>query len=276
MVRHLSVLAALVLAQASAARAQDPSVFAGVAGATLLDSGAIIVSGAGPFDREESFEYLKRPDGGHVLLNTITAANGAYRVRARFDLDADWRSTSANGIGLYDGKPVSIAMRREGDSVKIAVRPADPAQGGPSSDPVAVCAPDCFINMSPSITSMFVMTRHYDFARGGGQLFRWTGQDLDRVRTLSGGTAALTFKGVVVAPRAAGGTLDARHFTFIETMPNPAGGTYSLDFDLWTDTAHKPLGFRIRFSGGAPAGVVGWRRGYEDVRAALLAALSGE
>jgi hypothetical protein len=278
MLRHFSVIAALLLAQTSAAQAQDPSVFAGVAGATLIDSGAMLVSGAGPFDREEGFEYLKRPDGGYVLLNTITAANGAYRVRARFNLDAQWRSTSAHGIGLYEGKPVNIAMRRDGDTVKIAVRPADPAQGGPSSDPVAQCAPDCFINMSPSITSMFVMTRHYDFARGGGQLFRWTGQDLDRVRTLSGGTAALTFKGNISLPRATGGTLTARHFTFIETMPNtgpnPAGGTYSLDFDLWTDTAHKPLGFRIRFSGGAPAGVVGWRTGYEDVRARLLAALS--
>jgi hypothetical protein len=264
--------AILVLALAAGpVCAGEPSVYAGLSGARLLDSGAMVVASGGPFDREESFEYLARPEGGFVLLNTITAGNGAYRVRARFDLDSAWRSQAAYGIGLYDGKPVDIAMRREGAEVKIAVRPREPALGGVSSDPVAVCDPDCFINMSPSITSMFVMTRHYDFAKGGTQTFRWTGQDLDRVRTLSGGTATLAFKGEIEATRGDGEPLKVRHFTFVETMPNPAGGTYSLDFDLWTDVEHKPLGFRIRFSGGNPSGVVGWRKGLEDVRAGVVA-----
>jgi hypothetical protein len=262
-------IAGALLVTCSAGQAAEPSVYAGVAGATLIDSGAMLVAAGGPFTREESFEYLKRPDGGFVLLNTITAANGSYRVQARFDLDAQWRSENAYGIGLYDGKPVDVVMQPVGKQVKISVRPRDAALGGPSSDPVAACDPDCFINMSPSITSMFVMTRHYDFARGGTQVFRWTGQDLDKVRTLSGGTAALIFKREVVAARTGGGTLAVRHFTFVETMPNPAGGTYSLDFDLWTDTAHRPMGFRIRFSGGSPSGVVGWRKGFEDMQAAL-------
>ena len=118
---------------------------------------------------------------------------------------------------------------------------------------------------------MFVMTRHYDFAKGGAQTFRWTGQDLDRVRTLSGGTAALSLKGETEVSRVGGTVLKVRHFTFVETMPNPAGGTYSLDFDLWTDVEHRPLGFRIRFSGGNPSGVVGWRQGFEELRATLTA-----
>jgi hypothetical protein len=264
-----AVAFAAVVGVGAAQAADEPSIYAGVAGAKLIDSGAMVVAAGGPFDREESFEYLQRPDGGYVLLNTITAASGAYRVQARFDLDAKWRSESAYGIGLYEGKPVDIAMKAAGKQVKIAVRPRDAAKGGLTSDPVAVCDPDCFINMSPSITSMFVMTRHYDFAKGGAQTFRWTGQDLDRVRTLSGGTATLSFKGEVEAARA-GGPLKVRHFTFLETMPNPSGGTYSLDFDLWTDLDHKPLGFRIRFSGGNPSGVVGWRKGFEDVRTALV------
>ncbi|WP_439532765.1 hypothetical protein [Polymorphobacter sp.] len=264
----ITVFATLGLA--AAVGAADLSVYAGLSGATLLDSGSMVVAAGGPSAREEAFEYLQRPDGGHVLLNTITAADGKYRVQARFDLDKDWRSENAYGIGLYDGKPVDVVMRLAGREVKISVRPRDAALGGLSSDPVAVCDPDCFINMSPSITSMFVMTRHYDFARGGAQTFRWTGQDLDRVRTLSGGTATLSFKGEVAATRAGGASMAVRHFTFVERMPDPKGGTYSLNFDMWTDTEHRPLGFKIVFNGGNPSGVVGWRKGYEDVRAVLI------
>lgn len=264
-------LAALFFAAAvSPMHAAEPSAYAGLSGATLIDGGAIVVTGGGPFDRTEMFEYLQRPDGGFVLLNTITAANGAYRVQARFDLDSQWRSQSAHGVGLYDGKPVDLAMRVEGKQVKIEVRPRDAAQGGPSSDPVATCDPACFVNMSPSITAMFVMTRHYDFAKGGEQEFQWAGQDLDRVRTLSGGKARLVFRDERNVPRASGESVKVRHFTFVETLPNPAGGTYSLDFDLWADVGHRPVGFRIRFSGGNPSGVVGWRQGWEDVRAAVI------
>lgn len=264
------LIAALLATSIGCASAAEPPVYAGLAGAKPLDAGVMVVTGGGPFDRTETFEYLQRPDGGFVLLNAITAANGAYRVQARFDLDRAWRSESAHGIGLYDGKPVDLAMRVEGNSVKISVRPRDAAQGGLSSDPVATCDPSCFVNMSPSITAMFVMTRHYDFARGGEQEFQWAGQDLDRVRTLSGGKARLVYRGEKDATRA-GAAIKMRHFTFVETLPNPAGGTYSLDFDLWTDSEHRPVGFRIRFSGGNPSGVVGWRQGWEDVRAALIA-----
>lgn len=263
-------MALLFAASVSLAQAGEPSVYAGVSGAKLIDSGAIDVTGGGPFDRTEMFEYLARPDGGFVLLNTITAANGAYRVQARFDLNSAWKSESAFGVGLYDGKPVDLSMRVEGKQVKIAVRPRDAAAGGPSSDPVATCDPACFVNMSPSITAMFVMTRHYDFARGGEQEFQWAGQDLDRVRTLSGGKARLVFRDEKDITRAGGAAVKMRHFTFVETLPNPAGGTYSLDFDLWTDGEHRPVGFRIRFSGGNPSGVVGWRQGWEDVRAAVI------
>lgn len=227
----------------------------------------MVVGNGGEFGREEVFEYLTRPGGGYVLLNTITAGSGAYRLRARFDLDADWQSESAAGIGLYKGEPVAVVMRRDGDEVKISVR--SEKAGGYSSDPVAACVPDCFINMSPSITSMFVMTRHYDFEKGGAQVFHWTGQDLDKVRTLSGGTAALIFVGDVPVTRAGGEVLALRHFQFVETLPNPAGGTYSLQFEMWTDVMHRPMGFRIKFSGEKPSFVVGWRQGFEDVRAAV-------
>jgi hypothetical protein len=275
MPRPLIVLLALAsAAHASAAPAAPASpVYAGVSGATLLDSGTMRVEAAGPFGRVESFEYLTRPDGGHVLLNSITALGGGYRLQGRFDLDKSWRSQSAQGIGLYQGTPVSVALSANGPKVDIRVRPHGAGQGGPRIDATAACDPDCFIDMAPSILPMFVMTRHYDFARGGPQTFRWAGQDLQQPRTLGGGIAALSLKAETQAARAGGGRLAVRHFTFVETMPlpGPKPGSFSLNFDLWTDTDHRPLGYRVFLPNGDPAGLIGWRTGYEDIRAALIA-----
>lgn len=258
--RLLSILT--LLAQTS--RAAEPPFYSGVAGATVLDSGAMIVAG-GASAREESFEYVRRPDGGVTLLNTITAADGKYRVQARFDYDAAWESVRADGVGLYDGKTVNIAMRRLDKTVAI-----DVTGGGATMHPVAACDPSCFINMSPSATSMFVMTRHYDFKSGGEQEFRWAGQDLDRVRTLSGGLARLTYRNDLKIKRASGEELMLRHFTFVELLPAPDGSTYRLNFDLWTDDAHRPYGFRVVVPGGSARGTLAIRKGYEDVQAQIL------
>lgn len=249
-----------------------PSTYAGVAGATVLDSGTMVVTGTPAFSREEGFEYLQRSDGGFTLLNTITAADGRFRGRARFDLDAEWRSLSASGLGLYDGVPIESHMERVGPEVKIQVHSI--AEGADVHlSPTAVCEPDCFINMSPSAVAMFVMTRHYDFERGGIQTFQWAGQDLDQVRTLSGGKANLNYQGEkdvlrAALPGAVNENLVVRHFTFVEELPLPNGGVFKLDFDLWTDTEHWPLGFRVR-TPGTDSATIGFRKGWDDVRSQL-------
>jgi hypothetical protein len=251
------------------ALADHPSTYAGVAGATVLDSGVMVVTGNPAFAREEAFEYVRRPDGGITLLNTISAGNGSFRVRARFDLDADWQSLSASGLGLYDGVPVASYMERAGDQVDIQVHSLN-EDGGIHLSPTAVCDPDCFINMSPSSVAMFVMTRHYDLEKGGVQTFQWAGQDLDRVRTLSGGKANLIYQGEqtvkrAVLPDAEAETVTLRHFTFVEELPMANGGVFKLDFDLWTDLDHRPLGFQVKTPGTGSA-TLGFRRGWEDVR----------
>lgn len=249
---------------------EDVTTFAGVTGATVIDSGVIVVESTPDFAREESFEYVRRPDGGVTLLNTINMTDGRFRVRARFDLDENWNSLTASGRGLYDGVPVDSRMERAEKVVEIQVHGE-----GVHLTPTAVCDPDCFINMSPTSLPMFVMTRHYDLEKGGPQLFRWTGQDLDRVRTLSGGTAELTYKGDKILARAAlpgaeGQSVTIRHFTFVESLPLPDGGRFKLDFDLWTDDEHRPLGFRVKTPGMSGPGTIGFRQGWFDVRDQLV------
>lgn len=250
-----------------------PPTYAGVAGAKVLDSGVMVVTGNPAFAREEGFEYIQRPDGGFTLLNTITSADGRFRGRARFDLDENWRSLTASGLGLYDGIPIESYMERVGHQVDIQVRSMS-EEDGVQLNPKAICDSNCFINMSPSAVAMFVMTRHYDFERGGVQTFQWAGQDLDQVRTLSGGKANLNYQGEQNVLRAAlpgvnNDTVSIRHFTFVEELPLPGGGVFKLDFDLWTDTDHWPLGFRVRTPGTASA-TVGFRKGWDDVRVQLI------
>lgn len=249
--------------------ADHPSTYAGVAGAKVLDSGVMVVTGNPDFAREEAFEYVQRPDGGITLLNTISAGNGSFRVRARFDLDADWQSLSASGLGLYAGVPVVSYMERVGSQVEIQVHSLNEGDGVHLTSE-AVCDPDCFINMSPSSVAMFVMTRHYDLEKGGVQTFQWAGQDLDKVRTLSGGKANLVYQGEQAVKRAAlpeaeAETVTLRHFTFVEELPMPNGGVFKLDFDLWTDLDHWPMGFQVRTPGTAGA-TLGFRKGWDDVR----------
>jgi len=263
------LLISLVGSSTAAAAQQGSPTFAGVKGAIMIDSGVMVVESTPDFAREESFEYLRRPDGGVTLLNSITMKDGRYRVRARFDMDKDWKSLNATGRGLYDGVPVDSRMERKGKVVEIQVR-----GDGVALNPTAVCDPDCFINMSPTSLPMFVMTRHYDLEMGGPQLFRWTGQDLDRVRTLSGGTAELTYQGEqtlnrAVLPGRPRKMVTVRHFTFVESLPLPDGGRFKLDFDLWTDTEHRPLGFRVT-TPGLTGGTVGFRKAWSDVRVQLV------
>jgi hypothetical protein len=261
-VRWVLLLAALTLPSAIAA--SEPSLYTGVAGAKVIDSGVFVVS-SGSGAREETFEYVQRPDGGFTLVNSITAANGGYRVNGRFDYDAQWNATAAYGTGIYDGVPVAIALERSGGKVAITV-----AGRGKRSRSVSACAPSCLIDMAPSINPMFVMTRHYDFAAGGEQEFLWAGQDLNKPSSLTDDHVQIAFKDEAVVTRTGAEQMKLRHFYFLENIPQPNGQMFRLAFDLWTDREHRPVAFRVRPPGSSAVGTVGVRKGFEEVRSQIL------
>jgi hypothetical protein len=252
-------------AAAAPASVDADVAYAGVAGASVVDRGTLVVTSVAGPGREATFEFVRRPDGGTVVLESITAADGRYRLQARFDYDAAWRAESARGIGLYDGKPVRIDLRRDGDRARVAVD-----GDGVRLRPVAACR-DCFLNLSPSALAMFVMTQHYDHSKGGAQQFTWAAQDLDRPRTLDGGRDDVTYRGEVALPRAGGTSATLRHYTFVERNPLPDGRAFVLNMDLWTDGELRPIAFRARIPSLARTGTIGVRVGYEDLRDALSA-----
>jgi hypothetical protein len=244
--------------------AADPSLYTAIAGAKVIDSGVFVVAnGAGA--REETFEYVQRPDGGFTLLNSITAASGSYRVNGRFDYDAQWNATGAHGNGFYDGVPVAISLERNAREVAINVT----GKGRPirSSAP---CLPSCLIDMAPSINPMFVMTRHYDFAAGGEQEFLWAAQDLTKQNSTRDDRVQIVFKEEATVTRAGGEPMQLRHFYFLENIPQPAGQMFRLTFDLWTGHEHEPIAFRVRVPGSSAVGTVGLRKGFEELRAQIL------
>jgi len=260
MFRLLAVFALVALP----VHATEPSLYSGVVGASVLDSGVMVVA-SGPNAREETFEYVKRPDGGYSILNTITAANGSYRVNGRFDYDAQWNATSVHGIGVYNGEPVVIALQREPRRVAVTVT----GKGKPTRS-ISVCDPTCLIDMAPSANPMFVMTRHYDFAAAGEQEFLWAGQDLIRPQALTDDHVFIVLKDEPKAKRNDGSELKMRHFFFLENIPQPNGQMFRLEFDIWTDLEHRPIAFRVRPPGSAAVGTVGMRKGFEEVRAQIL------
>ncbi len=260
--RFILLLALLALSRAVAAA--DPSLYTGVAGAKVIDSGVIVVA-SGPNAREETFEYVQRPEGGFTLLNSMTAANGSYRVNGRFDYDAQWNATAVHGTGFYDGAPVAIAIERKAGKAKITVT----GKGKPTTS-VSACDPTCLIDMAPSINPMFVMTRHYNFSTGGPQEFLWAGQDLNQARALTDDLVQIELKDETDVTRPGGEKLALRHFYFLENIPLPGGQMFRLAFDIWTDREHRPMAFRVRPPGATAVGTVGLRKGFEDIRAQIL------
>jgi hypothetical protein len=267
--RATGLLAGLLAGLATAtAPAADDLTLAGVRGVKLLDAGSFVVAGLPPFAREETFEFLQRPDGGVTLLSATTMADGAVRVQARYDYDTRWRAVAAVGQGLYKDEPVRVSMAAQPGAVTIRVR------GDTTTiDRTIPCPDGCFMDMAPSGSPMFVMTRRYDRTRGGPQSFQWAAQDLPQpVTSPDNQRAALRLRREVPVARADGSTLTIRDYEMIERIPTPDGGVFVMEFDLWTDAADRPMGYRINTVGGKPAtsGILGFRKGYEDVRDRLV------
>ncbi len=248
----------------------DGLTLAGLRNVELVDAGSFVVDGKPRFAREETFEFLRRPDGGMTLLSATTMRDGSLRVQTRYDYDADWNALRALGAGIYKDEPVTVLLEAEEQSVAVSVR-------GESTDIEATvpCPDGCFLDMGPSGSPMFVMTERYDHQQGGTQTFRWAAQDLRRAFTSPDNQRAeLTLRRELPIKRTDGSMVTIREYDMVERVPTPEGGDYVLEFNLWTDAKGRPMGYRINTAGGKPSesGVLAFRKGYEDVRASVVAA----
>lgn len=246
----------------------DDLTLAGVEDIQLVDAGSFVVAGKPGFAREETFEFLRRSDGGMTLLSATTMTDGSLRVQTRYDYDANWDAIQAIGRGRYKDEPVRVTLKAEENVVAVSVRGEQTV-----IDADVPCPDGCFLDMGPSGSPMFVMTHRYDHTKGGTQTYRWAAQDLRRAFTSPDNQRAeLTLRREIPVPRADGSTLVIREYDMVERVPTPAGKDFVLEFDLWTDDAGRPMGYRILTAGGKPStsGALAFRKGFEDVKDKVL------
>lgn len=242
----------------------DDLTLAGVESIHLVDAGSFVVAGKPGFAREETFEFLKRADGGITLLSATTMSDGSLRVQTRYDYDPDWNAIRAIGQGRYKEEPVRVVLTAEAKVVTVSVRGEQTV-----IDAEVPCPDGCFLDMGPSGSPMFVMTHRYDHERGGTQMYRWAAQELRRPFTSPDNQRAeLRLRGETPVQRADGSSIVIREYDMVERVPTPDGKDFVLEFDLWTDDAGRPMGYRINTAGGKPStsGALAFRKGFEDVR----------
>lgn len=233
--------AAVLLMAAPALAAQDSTIFAPHAGVEVLDHGTLVISG-GSSARSESFEMVRRPDGGRTIVSVTTAADGSYRVQGRWDYDAEETALSAHGRGLHGGQKVTIDIAAAAPAATMRWESAD----GSMRTFHAPCDAPCLIDMSPSALPMFTMTRQYDFDAGGVQQYRWIGYDLTRDQRLIDGTVRFRYVKEIPVTLPTGETMNIRHFIWDETLVDEESGrTFEVHFNAWTDTDHRPLKFKV-------------------------------
>ena len=248
--------------------AEEAVTLSGVKDVQLLDAGMFVVSGAPSAARTETFEFLQHRDGSVTLLSATTMSDGSVRVQARYDYDKAWRAVSAAGQGIYGDDPVRVDMQALPDRVTIRVRGAKT-----TIDKSIPCPDGCFMDMAPSGSPMFVMTRLYDRAKGGSQSFQWAAQDLPRPFTSPDNQRAeLRLRRELPVKRSDGSELLIRDYEMIERIPMPNGGMFVMEFDLWTDASERPMGYRINSVAGKPpaAPIVTFRAGFDDVRSQVI------
>jgi hypothetical protein len=252
-------VAALIVAAPGLA-IEASTMFAPYSGVEVIDHGTLVISG-GSSARNESFEILRRPDGGRTIVSVTTAADGSYRVQGRWDYDADERALSAHGLGLHSGQEVAIDIAAAPPAATMRLAAAD----GSLRTFHAPCDPPCLIDMTPSALPMFTMTRLYDFEAGGVQQFRWIGYALNQDQRLIDGTVRFRFVKEFEVERPGEEAMNVRHFIWDETLvEETTGKTFEVHFNAWTDTDHRPLKFQV---GKWTAGI---RDGYQAISDQLV------
>jgi len=253
----MPVAAATDAAPAPADGVVRSEVFQFAPGDQLKDTGVLVVTG-GRFDRTEAFEVVRTADGGRRVTSVIIGAGDSYRVHARWDYAADASAVLASGRGQYGGNPVGIEISAAAGVATITLTDEDI-----ETVHTAACGADCLLDMAPSALPMFTMTRRYDEARGGPQVFRWVARSLITDQVLLDGSAEIRLLGDFEFVQDGRRSL-VKQFVFIETIKNEASGEYfKVAFNLYVSADHRPLAFATASS------TLGERAGYKGITSAL-------
>jgi len=231
-------------------------------GFSLVDRGTMVMRG-GALGRSEQFETWLGPAGESWMRSIVIADDGSYRVEGEWRSDAAGALRTARGRGAIGADSLAVQLEaRPGAAFTVVER------GTRAPERIeGKCAPECFIDLSPSAVAMFAMTRDARVRVGEAREFRWIGHALTADSVLVDGVARFLRLGEEAVRRADGSTLTVRHDVFQETVGDLRSGfTAKVFFNLWTDVDGRPLKF-------ASSRVIGLRAGYEDLAALPAATL---
>lgn len=251
---------ALALASTAPAVAGDPDfALSGAipaAGFELVDRGVMVMRG-GPMERREVFEAWRGPAGERWQRSIVTPADGSYRVEGEWRSDATGLAQAVRGRGAIAAEALEVAIEARPGRSRLAIRRG----ARPPETLDGACTPDCFVDLSPSAIAMFAMTRDARVKVGEPREFRWVGHSLAADSVLVDGVARFLRLGEQQVRRPDGSLLTVRHDVFEENVSDlRTGYRAKVYFNLWTDTAGRPLKF-------ASSRTVGLREGYEDLAA---------
>ncbi|MCY4478050.1 MAG: hypothetical protein OXC70_08705 [Gammaproteobacteria bacterium] len=249
------VIGALAVAGARAG-IDDPRAYVLYVGDEVIDSGVMKVSRLGQAISSEEFSVIRRADGGRTIVSVVTAADDSFDIRARWDYDTDEKAISATGWGKHADEPAfEVTLARDGGAATMTVA----YETGEQVTYKGECPQGCLMDMMPGAIPQFTMSRRYDANSAGVQDFRWMAFVLNQdMRSFDVVVSFAHVRDFTVA-RADGEEIIVRHFVFDEQGSlDGVGERYQTHSNLWVDTMHRPIKFKV-------GETIGLRAGFEDI-----------
>ena len=115
------------------------------------------------------------------------------------------------------------------------------------------------MDMMPGAIPQFTMSRRYDGDRAGVQDFRWMAFVLNQDMRSFDVVVSFAHMRDFTVTRADGSEITVRHFVFDEKGSlDGVGDEYEMHSNLWVDTMHRPIKFKV-------GQTIGLRAGLEDI-----------
>ncbi|MCY3606535.1 MAG: hypothetical protein OXH45_12375 [Gammaproteobacteria bacterium] len=225
-------------------------------GDEVIDSGVMNVSRLGHAISSEEFQVVRRADGGRTIVSVVTAADDSFEIPARWDYDADEQATGAAGWGKHaDGRAFEVTLTRDADAATMFVA----YESGERVTYEGECPSGCLMDMMPGAIPQFTMSRRYDADRAGVQDFRWMAFVLNQDMRSFDVVVSIDHVRDFSVARADGSEITVRHFVFDEKGSlDGTGEGYETHSNLWVDTTHRPIKFKV-------GQTIGLRAGFEDI-----------
>ncbi len=246
--------------QVAGAESVDSLVYEIASDDEVIDSGEMLVTRDKTLISRESFQVLRRKDGGRSIISEVTGVAREYNIRARWDYDEKEHAVMSWGSGIHGENRFDVVLSNTPPDASMSVL----YQSGEKIEHRGVCPKGCLMDMMPGALPQFTMTRRYDYEDKGVQDFRWMAFMLHFDIRSFDVVVSIEHQRDFSVERSDGSTMTIRQFAFSESGTTENDGeAYTLQSYLWIDDDHRPLKFRA-------GQTIGLRTGLDDIADQLV------